>query len=368
MWFRALHRRIETPFHLESVTSALKTMSVLWWMSLVVVAASSSLDESDAVELLQTPVPHVRIPRTSTEDKSAQLTGSEVRDAISTRPKAIVHVGAHKAGSTSLQATLARYRSFLASDAFGLYPDSYAGEVKSRFPLLLRDVSYCMQSRPLLSASSCNHSLSHFRTFLEGAQQTNQDIVLSSEYFGMAGMNVTVLAEALQGFETKIVVFHRPYFEWIQSLYNQKTKFASDRPAHSTTSKPLETFAMKRALVSASGLDSSSIAVYNRYSEHFRRVSMRALAPHYIRRFVCDDVQAKTLCWRLLWTQEMRKNEKGSIMLQRRTACMNASEKELFWTVSVGLEVQAMALIGEGQTLNVTDFRARFDRSSFNFC
>eukprot|EP00928_Gymnodinium_smaydae_P068495 TRINITY_DN5164_c0_g1_i1.p1 TRINITY_DN5164_c0_g1~~TRINITY_DN5164_c0_g1_i1.p1 ORF type:complete len:355 (+),score=24.85 TRINITY_DN5164_c0_g1_i1:83-1147(+) len=346
---------------------------VLLCMSLVVVAASSQLDEStalgDAVELLQTPASHV--PRASTGSDvvaAISLAVSGVRNAMATGPKAVVHVGVHKAGSTSLQATLARYRSILASDGFGIYPRSDAGGLESGFPSLLRNESYCMQSRPLLPASSCNHSLSRFRTFLEGAQRANQDIVLSSEFLGMADLNVSALAEALYGFEVAIVVIHRPYFEWIESLYSQKARLGNDQLAHVVGLEPLETFALRRALISASGLDSSSIAVYNRYSEHFRRVSMRALAPHYIRRFVCNDVQAKTLCRRLQWTREMRKNEKSGTILRGGAACMNASEKELFWTVSVGLEAQAVALIGEGQTLNLTDFRARFDRSSFNFC
>eukprot|EP00928_Gymnodinium_smaydae_P091378 TRINITY_DN750_c0_g1_i15.p1 TRINITY_DN750_c0_g1~~TRINITY_DN750_c0_g1_i15.p1 ORF type:complete len:352 (-),score=17.78 TRINITY_DN750_c0_g1_i15:71-1054(-) len=327
-------------------------MSVLLWMSLVVVVAH--LDDNCALRgcvALQVSV-H-RNSRTHTHIHA---------DSTATRPRAVFHVGVSKAGSTSLQATLTQHRSILAKDDVGLHPDAY--------PNLLRSVSYCMLLVPLLPTSSCNEALSYFRTFLEGAQQANQDIVVSSEYFGMSNMNVTALAEALHGFEASIVVIHRPYFEWIESRYSQALKNISSpgkRNVHISDS-PLESFAMSQALVSASGLDSSSIAVYNRYSKHFGRVSMRALAPDFIRRFVCDDVQATALCSQLQSTEEIHDNARTVTTPRGGTRCMNASEKELFWTVSVSLEAQALALIGETQMLNLTDLRARFDRSSFNFC
>eukprot|EP00928_Gymnodinium_smaydae_P091383 TRINITY_DN750_c0_g1_i7.p1 TRINITY_DN750_c0_g1~~TRINITY_DN750_c0_g1_i7.p1 ORF type:complete len:360 (-),score=21.08 TRINITY_DN750_c0_g1_i7:69-1076(-) len=335
-------------------------MSVLLWMSLVVVVAH--LDDNCALRgcvALQVSV-H-RNSRTHTHIHA---------DSTATRPRAVFHVGVSKAGSTSLQATLTQHRSILAKDNVSLYPDAYPGEEESSFMRLLQDVSYCMLSVPRFPASQCNNSLSHFRAFLEGAQETNQDIVLSSEYFSMPSLNVTLLAEALNDFDASIIVFHRPYFEWIESWYSQAAKKISSpgkREGH-ISDQPLESFAMSQALVSASGLDSSSIAVYNRYSKHFGRVSMRALAPDFIRRFVCDDVQATALCSQLQSTEEIHDNARTVTTPRGGTRCMNASEKELFWTVSVSLEAQALALIGEAQMLNLTDLRARFDRSAFNFC
>eukprot|EP00928_Gymnodinium_smaydae_P094174 TRINITY_DN7870_c0_g1_i1.p1 TRINITY_DN7870_c0_g1~~TRINITY_DN7870_c0_g1_i1.p1 ORF type:complete len:359 (+),score=21.26 TRINITY_DN7870_c0_g1_i1:87-1163(+) len=358
---------------MDLIWIASHTMRVLLWMSLAVAAASSKAEENlalgDAAALLQTPASHAHLPRASTGEEAVAdkgLAGS-APDAMGSRPKAIVHVGPHKTGSTSLQNTLFRHRRTLASDGFAVYPDSYSGGPKSRFPLLLREVGYCTVFRPVLSALSCDYALSHFRSFLEGAQRANRDVVLSSEYFGMSDLNVSVLADALRGFDTTIVVIHRPYFEWISSVHSQRTTAVGDRLRPASVSDTLESFAMRRVLRSASGLDSSSIAVYSRFSRDFGRVSMRALAPNYIRRFVCDDVQAKSLCRQLQWTQEMHNNTENATSAEG-TACMNASEKELLWTVSVSLEAQALALIGEGQMLNVTDLRARFDHSSFKFC
>ena len=48
-------------------------------------------------------------------------------------------------------------------------------------------------------------------------------------------MDIPSLAAALRGFETEVVVLHRPYFDWLRSMYSQNhlpmslEEFAADR-------------------------------------------------------------------------------------------------------------------------------------------
>merc|ERR1712166_1164058 len=117
-------------------------------------------------------------------------------------------------------------------------------------------------------------------------------------------MNISALAAALHGFETAVVVMHRPFFDWLRSMYTQL------RPPMS-----LESFAAVNIPGAAAGSDQSSVAVYNRYSQHFRNVAMRGLTEGYITRFVCLDVQAEALCRRLQMTREKKANKQECDLL-----------------------------------------------------
>jgi len=105
------------------------------------------------------------------------------------------------------------------------------------------------------------------------------------------------------GFETEVVVLHRPFFDLLRSFYSQ---------IHPPI-KSLEEFAADRVLDGAPGRDQSSVAVYTRYSQHFRNVTMRGLAAGFITRFVCFDVRAKELCRHLQTTPETHVNANKSV-------------------------------------------------------
>lgn len=283
---------------------------------------------------------------------------------------AIVHVGPPKTGSTSLQKTLKDHRKSLARDNF----DSFPGSAVRTEGWSARQVAKCLDRLSKDQASyeqriknniNCTRALDQFENFLDHARLANRNIILSTELFGDFLIDIPALATALRDFETAIVVMHRPYFDWLRSMYTQR------RPPMS-----LEDFASAdRILAAGAGRDNSPVAVYKRYKQHFRNVTMRSLASGYIDDFVCNIVQADVTCRQLKSAPETLVNANKSSTYFAHTGCMTAGQKELLWTVSVGLEAQARALImtfqrpGAGLSwLNLTELENQFAQAPYRSC
>ena len=287
-------------------------------------------------------------------------------------PRAIVHVGPHKVGSTSLQAALQQHRDEFARDNFDLLPDRF----ESGFfdgPKSGANVANCLSGKPR-GATNCTRVLDQLGRFLDHARRAKRGVILSSEEFDRPDMDMPALATALRGFETTIVVMHRPYFEWLQSYYSE---------LHPSMS--LEEFASADRIVGAAageaGRDQyctsarlynctaplTSVQLYNRYKQQFRSVRMSNLAEGYIRDFVCSIVQANATCRLLESARETHANtEKGEFA---SPGCMLARQKELLWTVSVGIEAQAQALIGPGLSVqDLSALRDRFAQAPYRLC
>ena len=280
--------------------------------------------------------------------------------------RAIVHVGPHKVGSTSLQTALEKGRGTLASDNFALYPSRFEGGY-------WKGAKSCANVANCLSGSSphdinCTLVLTDFGKFLDGARRAGRSIILSAEKFDDPKMDIPSLAAALHGFETEVVVLHRPFFDWLRSLYSEMHPRMS-----------LEEFAADRILDAASGRDTvawgrcsmSSVAVYTRYSQHFRNVTMRGLAAGYITRFVCIDVRAKAFCRHLQTTPEThaRNGSKSVAYWHGGGGCMAADQKEFLWAVSAVIEAQAQALMAtDKMPMNLTELRDRFAQAPYRVC
>ena len=287
-------------------------------------------------------------------------------------PRAIVHVGPHKVGSTSLQAALQQHRDGFARDNFDLLPD----RLKSGFfdgPKSGANVANCLSGKPR-GATNCTRVLDQLGHFLDHARRAKRGVILSSEEFDRPDVDMPALATALRGFDTTIVVMHRPYFEWLQSYYSE---------LHPSLS--LEEFASADRIVGAAageaGWDQyctsarlynctaplTSVQLYNRYKQQFRSVRMSNLAEGYIRDFVCSIVQANATCRLLESARETHANtETGEFAYP---GCMPARQKELLWTVSVGIEAQAQAFIGPGLSVqDLSALRDRFAQAPYRLC
>ena len=287
-------------------------------------------------------------------------------------PRAIVHVGPHKVGSTSLQAALQQHRQGFARDNFDLLPDRF----ESGFfdgPKSGANVANCLSGKPR-GATNCTRVLDQLGRFLDHARRAKRGVILSSEEFDRPDVDMPALATALRGFETTIVVMHRPYFEWLQSYYSE---------LHPSLS--LEEFASADRIVGAAageaGWDQyctsarlynctaplTSVQLYNRYKQQFRSVRMSNLAEGYIRDFVCSIVQANATCRLLESARETHANtETGEFAYP---GCMPARQKELLWTVSVGIEAQAQAFIGPGLSVqDLSALRDRFAQAPYRLC
>ena len=280
---------------------------------------------------------------------------------------AIVHVGPHKTGTSSLQLALEKHRQVLLTrDNFDLVPRRFEGGYGSfEGPKSGANVAICLSRNQAEYEKvakfniNCTRVLGQFENFLDHARLANRNIILSSEKFDDFQMDIPALVTALRGFETTIVVMHRPYFDWLRSMYTQLRLPMS-----------LEDFASAdRILAAGAGRDSSSVAVYSRYKQQFRNVAMRSLANGYINDFVCNLVQADVTCRQLKLAPETHVNANKSSTYFAHTGCMTAGQKELLWTVSVGIEAQARALIGPGLSwLNLAELKDQFAQAPYRSC
>lgn len=279
--------------------------------------------------------------------------------------RAIVHVGPHKTGSTSVQGTfdqLRRAKGHLLEtvDNFSLLPASIPGGF-CKGGKVGSGVANCFSGRRKPDIN-CTLIFDYFQQFLHGALLANRNILLSAEEFDNPDMDYGGLATALRGFDTTIVVVYRPYFEWLVSLYTQW------RPH-----MPLEEFAnYENISLAVAGSDRSSLATYKRYARHFRNVSLHNLTRGFIEDIVCNDVQAASSCHHLQTTpieKHVNANRKPSDWYTKRTGCMNASHMQMLWNVSVEFEVQAQAIMRAGPpSLNFSWLRTRFDAAPYRPC
>ena len=158
--------------------------------------------------------------------------------------RAILHVGPHKIGSSSLQSTIWTSRESLAADKISILPEySFDGRIAKGYKSAC-NVAYCLlrsdtrtadnldrkfpqktfsELYPDLSklemgeGNDCTEVLAKFSRFLDGARRAGHGIVLASECFADPHMNLKALADALHGFETLVAVMHRPFFEWFEA-------------------------------------------------------------------------------------------------------------------------------------------------------
>ena len=282
-------------------------------------------------------------------------------DSIASMPRAIVHVGPHKTGSTSLQTTLVLERAtLLAQDNIAVLPNSIPGGTW-RANKAGANVAFCL-SGLATTCCNCTEVLHYFEEFLKDARRARRGIILSSEEFDKPRV-AEKLAATLRGFESTIAIVHRPYFDWVRSLYTQMRRGL--RPPMTLS----EFVSADRIRDAAASLDINSVSVYRRYAQHFSNVSMRPLGRGYVTDFMCLDVGANATCRKLKASPEVHKNVRG-IEFIGNTSCMPASRKDLLWTVSVGIEAQAQALMGSASNVTemLAELRTGFARAPYPVC
>ena len=160
------------------------------------------------------------------------------------KPKAVVHVGPHKMGSTSLQELI-----FLPENIIILNQDKY--EVPAHIgstsypPKAGADIAECYQGSPCSDPSCPSYlrnstdfsgesdrvcSVAVQEAFDRFASQTaahGRNLVLSSEHFDTA-YDTAGLASTLDAFDTAIALSYRPLFDWMSSGAQLHLPFLAD--------------------------------------------------------------------------------------------------------------------------------------------
>ena len=219
-------------------------------------------------------------------------------------PRAYIHVGPHKTGSTLLQDGFARHAASLSRDGIEVpqrrvLPGPLGGS-KATANLALH-----------LQGRASNATLwRSFIAFVDNVRRRRRTLLLSSEEFaqGKAGwpgrdgptaVNISALASALHGFDVTIMVGYRPFYDWVRGVHAQcmlpspTAKLNSPIPYD-----PLVhwlSFARIRALADEDGFFTAAVA--QRYAAHgFGDLRFLPLGDGILVDAVCGVLRANTTC------------------------------------------------------------------------
>ena len=133
-----------------------------------------------------------------------------------TQQHAVVHVGPHKTGSTSLQHLIYQVHRNRESDRYFIpFIPGPQGNNKN-----MANISFSLHDEETNRRDKC--SFPAFKAFLSN---NNASCVLISEEFAQPSVNISRLKNALeQKYKVTIIVVYRRYFEWMASLYSELQK------------------------------------------------------------------------------------------------------------------------------------------------
>lgn len=133
------------------------------------------------------------------------------------------------------------------------------------------------------------------------AQKASVDILLSSEGFDNSKVKYDELKELLSGFDIKIVVVYRRFFEWLISLYGERKRQRSDGRYHfdewgyTKVKNIKEWLADRKRIMGLHGQFFSSV-VYDRYKLEFNTSLVNFHASgDVVEEFFCLDVLNATV-------------------------------------------------------------------------
>ena len=150
-------------------------------------------------------------------------------------PMAVLHVGPHKMGSSSIQAGIATFKYELAKDGFDV-PSIKSGRQRlgavaaqlrcfhqhgHQVNATINESNLLFPSPMLCKDREIRVGWKNLLRAVEQAQSRGRSILLSTEDFDLPEVDLEALAEALHDFNLTTVVMLRPFFKWIGSIHGQ---------------------------------------------------------------------------------------------------------------------------------------------------
>jgi len=126
---------------------------------------------------------------------------------------AVIHVGPHKTGTTSIQGASRTFRKWIKQDKY---------ETPDRSDETVNFVSFAacflQDDMGFSSTHTCDDDF-----LARGVElgEEGKNLLISSESFSFPKLNVLVLADYLKPWDVTIVVYHRRYYDYLYSMYNQ---------------------------------------------------------------------------------------------------------------------------------------------------
>eukprot|EP00537_Pseudo-nitzschia_pungens_P014900 CAMPEP_0172409104 /NCGR_PEP_ID=MMETSP1061-20121228/76188_1 /TAXON_ID=37318 /ORGANISM="Pseudo-nitzschia pungens, Strain cf. pungens" /LENGTH=648 /DNA_ID=CAMNT_0013145251 /DNA_START=321 /DNA_END=2267 /DNA_ORIENTATION=- len=155
------------------------------------------------------------------------------------KPKAVIHAGPHKTGSSIIQNSLSKEASdLLARDNYVMpsvkFRVSTGGNVEELDEDDTKNVAHlaaCFnkdrrtETEFLCTPDKEEGLLRDFYQFLDESYSKRQNVLLTSEEFDRPGTDLARLQSLLEPrFDVEIVLYYRPFYTWIASLHNEISK------------------------------------------------------------------------------------------------------------------------------------------------
>ena len=160
-------------------------------------------------------------------------TYTAIIDDDTTKPFAVIHVGPHKTGSTSIQQFITREKELIRKDNYvvpvvpGGWHSKNSGHIAACFH----------ETRSEEASSLCPHKkkaliIQTFAKFIDETAALNENItaiptniLISSEEFDRPQMDIATLKNMFEPrFKVRIVIYYRRFYDWVVSYHNQLTK------------------------------------------------------------------------------------------------------------------------------------------------
>ena len=195
------------------------------------------------------------------------------------RPLAVIHVGPHKTGSTSIQLFMRDAKEFMEKkDHYWVPIVPGGGSYKNTAELavcLIKDVATRQEKKELCKSEK--QIMTAFTKFVETIANKTVDgsppdnILMSSEEFDGPLMDIGLLKKQLEPrFEVHIIMYYRRFYQWLASAYNEMAK----NPKKFNTFPSMSEF-LKQELESMAEMH--TYKMYKRFSDHFPSSALRVL-------------------------------------------------------------------------------------------
>jgi len=152
--------------------------------------------------------------------RTHQKGGGDITTTSLSRPIAILHIGPHKTGSTTIQSYTRKFVKELASDGYEIpWVDDDGDHSLETSQVRL---ATCFLNKPFVHPLyPCDQRL------VESAKtisKRNSNILISSEAFDRPDVKMTLLTEFLKPWNVTVVYVYRRFYSWLQSYHNQVGK------------------------------------------------------------------------------------------------------------------------------------------------
>ena len=236
--------------------------------------------------------------------------------ASSPRLLAVLHVGPHKTGSTSLQSSMHRFLSSLRNDSYAVpVISSHFRAPKDMANVafyLHRKFSICGPPASLDTSIPWRHLLNmSWESFTQYVSKSSEEnLLMSSEEFDHPGLDMSALYGVLRERQVRIIVTYRRLYDYLRSFHFELNRhhtmpqfvdwFTPDAllgapecdecaDCDACRAKSGRTWEMQHSMYCA--VMSYSASVVSRFQQHFSDVTILNLhEPGLVARFYCEAV------------------------------------------------------------------------------